>query len=139
MLSRRSADGRMRGSLQYHGAGTGRWAGRGAQLQNLPRSSTENHDEILAMVDALSTGDADLVGMLYQRPLTVVSDCIRGMLCAAPGNTLFSADFSAVEARGLRSEEHTSELQSLMRISYAVFCLQKKNNTKTRAYNIRNH
>src|SRR3546814_19558524 len=30
--------------------------------------------------------------------------------------------------RSLRSEEHTSELQSLMRISYAVFCLKKKNN-----------
>src|SRR3546814_8029828 len=30
---------------------------------------------------------------------------------------------------GRRSEEHTSELQSLMRISYAVFCLQKKKNT----------
>src|SRR3546814_5819254 len=30
-----------------------------------------------------------------------------------------------------RSEEHTSELQSLMRISYAVFCLKKKKNTKT--------
>src|SRR3546814_3790861 len=30
----------------------------------------------------------------------------------------------------LRSEEHTSELQSLMRISYAVFCLKKKNNYK---------
>src|SRR3546814_1549953 len=30
-------------------------------------------------------------------------------------------------AKGKRSEEHTSELQSLMRISYAVFCLQKKN------------
>src|SRR3546814_1571493 len=30
-------------------------------------------------------------------------------------------------ARGHRSEEHTSELQSLMRISYAVFCLKKKN------------
>src|SRR3546814_5874454 len=30
---------------------------------------------------------------------------------------------------GIRSEEHTSELQSLMRISYAVFCLKKKNNT----------
>src|SRR3546814_2954850 len=30
-----------------------------------------------------------------------------------------------------RSEEHTSELQSLMRISYAVFCLKKKNNTQT--------
>src|SRR3546814_6912490 len=31
----------------------------------------------------------------------------------------------------LRSEEHTSELQSLMRISYAVFCLKKKNRMKT--------
>src|SRR3546814_9972720 len=30
-----------------------------------------------------------------------------------------------------RSEEHTSELQSLMRISYAVFCLKKKTNTRT--------
>src|SRR3546814_1876663 len=32
--------------------------------------------------------------------------------------------------RGRRSEEHTSELQSLMRISYAVFCLKKKKNNK---------
>src|SRR3546814_3218733 len=31
----------------------------------------------------------------------------------------------------VRSEEHTSELQSLMRISYAVFCLKKKNNQQT--------
>src|SRR3546814_8141645 len=33
-----------------------------------------------------------------------------------------------------RSEEHTSELQSLMRISYAVFCLKKKNKHQTTAY-----
>src|SRR3546814_2314589 len=32
--------------------------------------------------------------------------------------------------RGIRSEEHTSELQSLMRISYAVFCLKKKKKNK---------
>src|SRR3546814_3888027 len=32
---------------------------------------------------------------------------------------------------GIRSEEHTSELQSLMRISYAVFCLKKKKKKKT--------
>src|SRR3546814_4690423 len=32
----------------------------------------------------------------------------------------------------IRSEEHTSELQSLMRISYAVFCLKKKTTTKNR-------
>src|SRR3546814_6566889 len=34
-------------------------------------------------------------------------------------------------AAGERSEEHTSELQSLMRISYAVFCLKKKKKNRT--------
>src|SRR3546814_3322163 len=34
----------------------------------------------------------------------------------------------------LRSEEHTSELQSLMRISYAVFCLKKKKTNMTKRY-----
>src|SRR3546814_5453053 len=36
---------------------------------------------------------------------------------------------------GGRSEEHTSELQSLMRISYAVFCLKKKNKKKKKTIN----
>src|SRR3546814_16394044 len=37
----------------------------------------------------------------------------------------------AAAGEDLRSEEHTSELQSLMRISYAVFCLKKKTNNTT--------
>src|SRR3546814_8028660 len=37
-------------------------------------------------------------------------------------------------AADLRSEEHTSELQSLMRISYDVFCLKKKKNTKNKKF-----
>src|SRR3546814_9723020 len=40
--------------------------------------------------------------------------------------------------RQARSEEHTSELQSLMRISYAVFCLKKKNNTPTSTHTLQN-
>src|SRR3546814_5511840 len=40
-----------------------------------------------------------------------------------------SQSFNAVNS--LRSEEHTSELQSLMRISYAVFCLKKKKQANT--------
>src|SRR3546814_6646200 len=42
---------------------------------------------------------------------------------------------------GLRSEEHTSELQSLIRISYAVFCLQKKiqHTLQSNNHYIRNH
>src|SRR3546814_4641072 len=39
------------------------------------------------------------------------------------------ADVEPALPRGARSEEHTSELQSLMRISYAVFCLKKKKQT----------
>src|SRR3546814_3188430 len=39
--------------------------------------------------------------------------------------------------RSARSEEHTSELQSLMRISYAVFCLKKKNNNRYQQYTTR--
>src|SRR3546814_3071550 len=51
-----------------------------------------------------------------------------------------SAAGSALSALALRSEEHTSELQSLMRISYAVFCLKKKKTrqTKTHHYNDQN-
>src|SRR3546814_3513927 len=52
---------------------------------------------------------------------------------AAPAH----ADIDMPLAR--RSEEHTSELQSLMRISYAVFCLKKKNNTLRINTNITKH
>src|SRR3546814_4262581 len=40
----------------------------------------------------------------------------------------------SLAVRRLRSEEHTSELQSLMRISYAVFCLKKKKDKKQKHY-----
>src|SRR3546814_1217525 len=51
---------------------------------------------------------------------------ISGMASAAKG----AASNRLKSASGLRSEEHTSELQSLMRISYAVFCLKKKKHNK---------
>src|SRR3546814_6002519 len=49
-----------------------------------------------------------------------------------PGDLGFNPIDTQVGRLGVlvRSEEHTSELQSLMRISYAVFCLKKKNNQK---------
>src|SRR3546814_3013919 len=46
------------------------------------------------------------------------------------GVVLLAVSIVAVTARGTRSEEHTSELQSLMRISYAVFCLKQKTEKK---------
>src|SRR3546814_8098531 len=64
---------------------------------------------------------------------------IDRVICLGPGNGRRVADtFAAVRKRcdgpagsTQRSDEHTSELQSLMRISYAVFCLKKKKNNKT--------
>src|SRR3546814_10551471 len=48
------------------------------------------------------------------------------------GRTQFGGDEQSVRTIAtVRSEEHTSELQSLMRISYAVFCLKKKKVSKT--------
>src|SRR3546814_6937870 len=46
------------------------------------------------------------------------------------GATGFSCDPCLLPGLTVRSEEHTSELQSLMRISYAVFCLKKKTQHK---------
>src|SRR3546814_10563379 len=58
----------------------------------------------------------------------------RGAESAEHDDRLSAADLwrhgaDAGGQAGLRSEEHTSELQSLMRISYAVFCLKKKTTT----------
>src|SRR3546814_7770570 len=63
---------------------------------------------------------------------------INGMAALAACNTIqgrlvdFAAEHWGVpESQVERSEEHTSELQSLMRISYAVFCLKKKKKNKS--------
>jgi DNA polymerase len=72
-------DGRARGLLQFHGASTGRWAGRRFQPQNFTRPEMEDPE---AAVPALMTGDAEVVEMLWDKPLSVVSDCTRSMLRA---------------------------------------------------------
>src|SRR3546814_3376238 len=51
---------------------------------------------------------------------------------------VFSVDRYVFDAEILRSEEHTSELQSLMRISYAVFCLKKNTPTTTHKQRLKN-
>src|SRR3546814_4830194 len=73
------------------------------------------------MLDSLS---AALEPALGQRPQIRLQ-----ISAAAPSDTLHQRRERDREQR--RSEEHTSELQSLMRISYAVFCLKKKNMSNT--------
>src|SRR3546814_8891985 len=63
-----------------------------------------------------------IVGMWCERAMLLVTSLSRSALPSSAGGYVPTA---------WRSEEHTSELQSLMRISYAVFCLKKKNKKKT--------
>src|SRR3546814_8380885 len=86
---------------------------------------------------------SDLVGADRAGPAVILSFVIAGVICAcaalayAEMSTMMPASGSAYTYSYVvlgeiiawvigRSEEHTSELQSLMRISYAVFCLKKK-------------
>src|SRR3546814_6098564 len=64
----------------------------------------------------------------HGRKCTKRRNCSNGALGAERGMSNPLVDLSVCTER---SEEHTSELQSLMRISYAVFCLKKKNRQKT--------
>src|SRR3546814_8601005 len=85
--------------------------GKGVSGVELQRADHEFHRAGQAMAAFHQTYDVLLSPTVAQPPLPL------GTI------NLVTDDIDA------RSEEHTSELQSLMRISYAVFCLKKKNNT----------
>lgn len=92
------SDWSLRDILMYHGAGTGRWTGKGAQLHNLPRGSGLFKNMELA-VEILKTGDATLIRALYADVMRFLSDCIRGAIVARDGKDLMVADYAAIEAR----------------------------------------
>lgn len=97
-LARVSPDGRLRDSHRYMGAHTGRWSGKGMQLQNMPRPAKRFEEwgdaEICRLADAVLAGkhwaDQDEIDLL-----------LRATLVARPGHTFATVDFSGVEARAL--------------------------------------
>src|SRR3546814_1016186 len=78
---------------------------------------------------SLGTVESSMAKVAVSEALYRVADrCVQVMGgTGVSGDTVVEQIFREIRAR---SEEHTSELQSLMRISYAVFCLKKKNTTK---------
>jgi DNA polymerase len=91
-------DGRVRGALKFHGASTGRWSGNGFQPQNLKHPEV---DDIDAAIAAVATGDLAQVQAQFPRPLSVIGDITRSLICAEPGKVLIGADFSSIESRVL--------------------------------------
>lgn len=91
-------DGRIRGMTVYHGATTGRFAGRLVQLQNLPRGTVKKADKLAKYVAALSLDDMSL---LVDDPMELFSSLVRSALLPSEGMELFVADFANIEGRVL--------------------------------------
>ena len=91
-------DGRLRGMLLYHGAGTGRWSSLIVQIHNLFRPVI---DDAEAAIEAARARDLDWIRALYPGvdPMKVFASCIRGLLIAKEGHELVFPDFSGIEAR----------------------------------------
>src|SRR3546814_9099400 len=80
-----------------------------------------------SLVMARIASNRPSVGIDAKR-VAITSSTGRTSLVAISSSATSVATDVADELMATRSEEHTSELQSLMRISYAVFCLKKKTN-----------
>ena len=90
---------RLHGMLVYHGASTGRWAGRLFQPQNLPRPEESNVDPLFRL---LLQRDLDGLDMFAQKgAVEVLSTMIRGMIVPSNGTRLVVSDYSSIEARVL--------------------------------------
>jgi DNA polymerase len=98
MLKRVSRDGRVKDYSLYHGASTGREAGRGLQLQNIVKGKIKNTD---LAIDLINTSSLEEIQFLYGDAFEVFSSCVRGMVTADEGQMLYAADYSAIEARVL--------------------------------------
>lgn len=95
-------DGRIRGTLQYHGATPGRWAGRLLQPQNFPRPALKLDDDAPdpeILVSAIMSRDAAWVADLFGDPIQAVVSSLRHAIIAPAGKMLLSGDYSTIEAR----------------------------------------
>lgn len=92
-------DNRARGCFMFFGANrSGRWAGRGIQLQNLPQNHMSDLEKARNLV---RDGNFEALELLYDNVPGVLSELIRTAFIPRPGYKYIVADFSAIEARVL--------------------------------------
>jgi DNA polymerase len=101
MLELCSADGRVRWTQQFNGAGTGRWGGRNPQPHNFPRGQlhlTAEEQNVMLTWLANNADNLERARQFSVSPaLATVSDLLRGMFIAAPGYEFSSYDFAQIE------------------------------------------
>lgn len=113
------SDGRARGVFWYHGAQTGRWAGRGFQPQNLPRPAFNDADNCVTL---FAQRDPELLEMLYGDPMVALSSCLRSMIVPDAGNRLLVVDFNAIEARVLAWLAGEQEPLDVFATGQCIYC-----------------
>lgn len=97
MLERADAqDWRLRDLMMYHGAGTGRWAGKGVQPHNFPRGDIKLMELACKLI---IEEDYDAIRALFGEVMEHLSFALRGAMTATLGRDLIVADFAAIEAR----------------------------------------
>lgn len=99
MVNRVGKDARIRQMYQYHGAATGRWAGRGVQTHNLVRDMPPPQ-AVEHVLQLIREGQHEAIDMIYGPPLTMTSRCMRSFFVPAPGSHYVTGDWSNVESRG---------------------------------------
>lgn len=101
MLNMADRNGIVRGITQYYGANrTGRWAGRGIQVQNLPGQSDYKPRQITIMRNAIHhTINRDTLSMMFTDVLATLKLLLRTAFIPRPGHYFIIADWSAIEAR----------------------------------------
>ena len=98
ILDKADVDGRIRDLLMYHGAGTGRWSGKGVQIHNFPARDLIVTDFDEAAED-IKSGDIDWCIAMYGDIMKLLSHALRGAIISPPDRDLMVADYSAIEAR----------------------------------------
>lgn len=110
-IDRTSQDGQLKGSLMFNGAArTGRWAGRGVQIQNLSRGSVK---DINTAIGAVKARDHGWLQSLYSDVPATLGSLTRPAICAPDGKMLVVCDYSSIEARvlpWLAKDEDTLDL-----------------------------
>lgn len=98
-LNRAGTDERVTDLFMYHGASTGRDAGRGVQLHNFPRSAFEKQDEVISDLNTMNR--AELKKKYGLKLQDVFSKVLRGMILPTHGHTMYGGDYNAIECRVL--------------------------------------